>query len=86
VLAADLADGADALEIAVADTGPGLSEEQRRNLFAPGFTTKAHGTGLGLTIVERIVSDHGGRIEVDAGPGRGTTFRILLPLPGGDST
>ncbi len=77
---------ADALEIAVADTGPGLSEEQKANLFAPGFTTKAQGTGLGLTIVERIVSDHGGRIEVDAGPGCGTTFRILLPVSGGAST
>lgn len=76
---------ADVLMIAVADTGPGLSEAQKENLFAPGFTTKAQGSGLGLTIVERIVSDHGGRIEVDGGPGRGTTFRILLPLPGGAS-
>jgi signal transduction histidine kinase len=69
-----------ALEIAVADSGTGLSEEQRANLFVPGFTTKAHGSGLGLTIVERIVSDHAGKIAVDAGPGRGTTFRIRLPL------
>ncbi len=74
---------ADDLAIEVTDTGPGLSEEQKANLFAPGFTTKAQGSGLGLTIVERIVSDHSGRIEVDGGPGRGTTFRILLPLSGG---
>ncbi|HEY2924937.1 MAG TPA: ATP-binding protein [Candidatus Eisenbacteria bacterium] len=72
------------LEIAVSDSGPGLSEEQRSNLFVPGFTTKAQGSGLGLTIVERIVNDHQGAIAVDARPGRGTTFRIRLPLtPGG---
>ncbi len=71
-----------ALEIAVADSGSGLTEEQRANLFVPGFTTKAHGSGLGLTIVERIVSDHAGKIVVEAGPGRGTTFRIRLPLTG----
>jgi len=70
----------DALEIAVADSGTGLSEEQRANLFVPGFTTKTHGSGLGLTIVERIVSDHAGTIAVDPGSGRGTTFRIRLPL------
>jgi nitrogen fixation/metabolism regulation signal transduction histidine kinase len=69
-----------ALEIAVADSGSGLSEEQRANLFVPGFTTKAHGSGLGLTIVERIVSDHAGTIAVDAGTSRGTTFRIRIPL------
>jgi len=72
-----------ALEIAVSDSGTGLSEEQRTNLFVPGFTTKSHGSGLGLTIVERIVSDHMGTIAVDAGTGRGTTFRIRLPLSGG---
>jgi nitrogen fixation/metabolism regulation signal transduction histidine kinase len=70
-----------ALEISVSDSGPGLSEDQRANLFVPGFTTKTHGSGLGLTIVERIVSDHEGEIDVDSGKGRGTTFRIRLPLP-----
>jgi len=70
----------DAVEISVSDSGPGLSEEQRENLFVPGFTTKAQGSGLGLTIVERIVNDHQGAIAVDADPGRGTTFRIRLPL------
>ncbi len=70
----------DTLEFSVADTGPGLSGEQKKNLFVPGFTTKTHGSGLGLTIVQRIVSDHEGAIDVDAAPGRGTTFRIRLPL------
>jgi len=67
-----------ALEIEVSDTGPGLSEEQRARLFVPNFTTKAHGSGLGLTIVERIVNDHRGSIAVESGPGRGTCFRIRL--------
>jgi len=67
----------------VADSGTGLSEEQRANLFVPGFTTKTQGSGLGLTIVERIVSDHAGTIAVDLGSGRGTTFRIRLPLASG---
>jgi len=75
------ADG-DALEIAVADTGPGLAPEQRVNLFAPGFTTKAHGSGLGLTIVQRIVHEHGGAIAVESATGAGTTFRVRLPLAG----
>ena len=70
-------------EIGVADDGPGLRPEQREQLFVPGFTTKAHGSGLGLTIVERIVTDHGGSIEVDTAPGRGTAFTLRLPLKRG---
>jgi signal transduction histidine kinase len=56
-----------------------MSEPERAQLFVPGFTTKTHGTGLGLTIVERIISDHKGTIEVDSGPGRGTSFVIQIP-------
>ena len=70
----------DQLEIAVSDTGPGLTAEQRGQLFQPGFTTKSHGSGLGLTIVERIVTEHRGAITVDSGTETGTTFRIQLPL------
>jgi signal transduction histidine kinase len=69
----------DALFFAVSDDGPGMSEPERAQLFVPGFTTKTHGTGLGLTIVERIISDHKGTIEVDSGPGRGTSFVIQIP-------
>ena len=68
------------MELGVADDGPGLTAEQREQLFVPGFTTKAHGSGLGLTIVERIVTDHGGTIDVDSAPGRGTAFTIRLPI------
>jgi nitrogen fixation/metabolism regulation signal transduction histidine kinase len=69
-----------ALWLSVSDDGPGLDEAQREQLFVPGFTTKAHGSGLGLTIVERIVSDHGGSIDVDSAPGEGTTFVVRLAL------
>ena len=68
------------LEIAVSDTGPGLTAEQRSRLFMPGFTTKAQGTGLGLTMVERIVNDHGGTVSVESESGQGTTVRMRLPL------
>lgn len=78
IVSASVRDGV--LEILASDTGPGLSAEQKANLFVPGFTTKAHGSGLGLTIVERIVSDHHGTIAADPGPESGTTFRIRLPL------
>jgi nitrogen fixation/metabolism regulation signal transduction histidine kinase len=74
---------AGALWLVIRDDGPGLSEEQRAQLFVPGFTTKAHGSGLGLTIVERIVSDHGGSIEVHSVPDEGTTFAIHLALDSG---
>jgi signal transduction histidine kinase len=69
----------DRVELTVSDDGPGLPAEQRAQLFTPGFTTKAHGSGLGLTIVERIVSDHGGSIDVDTAAGRGLTITLLLP-------
>jgi nitrogen fixation/metabolism regulation signal transduction histidine kinase len=68
----------DSIEIAVADEGPGLSAEQRAQLFVPGFTTKTQGSGLGLTIAQRIVHDHGGTIAADSAAGRGTTIRVRL--------
>jgi len=69
-----------AVEIAVSDTGPGLTEAQRASLFVPGFTTKAKGSGLGLTIVERIVNDHRGTIAVVSAAGHGTAVRLRLPF------
>ena len=68
------------VEIGVTDDGPGLTPEQRQSLFVPGFTTKEHGSGLGLTIVERIVNDHGGSIDVRSNAGAGATIAIRLPL------
>jgi signal transduction histidine kinase len=67
------------VRIDVADTGQGLSEEERRRLFTPYYTTKQHGTGLGLAIVQSVVADHAGKIWVDSVPGRGATFHIELP-------
>ncbi len=67
------------VRIDVADTGQGLSEEERGRLFTPYYTTKQHGTGLGLAIVQSVVADHAGKIWVDSDPGRGATFHIELP-------
>ena len=65
--------------IEVADTGPGMAEEDCARIFTPYYTNKARGTGLGLAIVQSIVSDHGGRISVSSARGQGTTFIIELP-------
>ena len=73
-------EGSEAVWVSVADTGGGIPEEQLNRIFEPFFTTKKKGTGLGLMIVQRIVRAHNGHIEVDSQVGRGTTFRIWLPL------
>ncbi|MDX2052723.1 MAG: ATP-binding protein [Polyangiaceae bacterium] len=68
------------LEIAVSDTGKGMTKEIRQSLFVPFFTTKPKGTGLGLAISQRIVEEMGGRIDVKSQPGQGSTFSITLPI------
>ena len=73
-------EGGDGVWFSVADTGNGIPEEQINRIFDPFYTTKKEGTGLGLMIVQRIVRAHGGRIELESLVGRGTTFRIWLPL------
>jgi two-component system nitrogen regulation sensor histidine kinase GlnL len=67
------------LVVAVRDNGPGIPEHIRPNLFDPFVTSKSSGSGLGLALVAKIVSDHGGLIEVDSRPGR-TEFRLHLPV------
>ncbi|HEV3120532.1 MAG TPA: PAS domain S-box protein, partial [Isosphaeraceae bacterium] len=74
---ADL-NGQAAVRIAVRDNGPGLSAEQKRNLFEPFYTTKTQGTGLGLAIARRIVEAHGGKIEAGSEDGEGATILITL--------
>lgn len=66
--------------IEVKDTGIGISQENLKRLFEPFFTTKKNGTGLGLTICQRIVNQHGGSISAQSQTGRGSTFSILLPV------
>jgi two-component system NtrC family sensor kinase len=65
----------------VIDEGHGIPRSEVPKIFEPFYTTKApgRGTGLGLSIVYSIVTEHGGRVEVDSTPGKGSTFRILLP-------
>jgi signal transduction histidine kinase len=61
-----------------------MPAEERRRVFEPFYSRKPAGTGLGLTIARRIVATHGGRIEIESTPGRGTCFTILLPQGGQD--
>jgi two-component system nitrogen regulation sensor histidine kinase NtrY len=66
--------------IEVRDTGLGIDPNQKNRLFEPGFTTEKNGTGLGLVIVRKIITDHNGHIEVESEPGIGTSFTIYLPV------
>jgi signal transduction histidine kinase len=68
------------LALTVEDTGAGISADTLDRIFDLYYTTKAEGSGIGLSIVYRIVQLHGGEIEVQSTEGRGTTFRLLLPL------
>ncbi|MBI4735770.1 MAG: GAF domain-containing protein, partial [candidate division NC10 bacterium] len=68
------------VELSVSDTGGGIPQEILDEVFNPFFTTKEAGTGLGLTLVRRIVRAHGGRVEVENRPGEGVTFRLWLPM------
>jgi len=70
------------MHLIVQDYGEGMTDETRAQAFDPFFTTKAKGTGLGLSICRRIVEAHGGRIELDSEPGRGTRVVVHLPLTG----
>lgn len=71
----------DRIEIIISDNGRGIAPKHQKSIFTPGFTTKAMGWGLGLSLVRRIVEDyHGGRVRlVSSRPGEGTTFAIQLP-------
>jgi two-component system, LuxR family, sensor kinase FixL len=76
---------ADAVEVAVADTGDGVAPSVAEKMFDPFFTTKPGGLGMGLAISRSIVEAHGGRLWATPGPGRGVTFRFRVPLrPAGE--
>ena len=70
--------------VEIADNGVGIQPEHREKIFLPFYTTKPTGTGLGMAIVKKIMDLHGGEIEIDSAPGRGTTIRLIIlrsPLP-----
>jgi two-component system sensor kinase FixL len=68
------------LQVSVADTGPGISDEMAEKLFQPFVTTKATGMGMGLSICRGIVEAHGGRLWLEASPGGGAVFRFNVPV------
>jgi signal transduction histidine kinase len=67
------------VEIDVGDTGAGIPQEVLDKIFAPFFTTKARGTGLGLAVVRKVIDRHKGRVDVESQVGVGTTFKLFLP-------
>ena len=70
----------ESLEIEVADTGPGIKEEDKKKIFEPYYSTKSEGTGMGLAIAKKIIEDNGGSIEVHSKPKFGAVFRFSLPV------
>ncbi len=80
VISTRLIAGRDRVELSVRDHGGGIPRETLDHIFIPFFTTKQHGTGLGLAVCQRIVNNHGGYISVQSELGRGTEFTIRLPL------
>lgn len=80
ILTLQTGENSDSVWVSVTDTGGGIPQEQINRIFEPFYTTKKKGSGLGLMIVQRIVRAHNGRIELESNVGRGTTFRVWLPL------
>jgi PAS domain S-box-containing protein len=80
VLVLETGQGTDGVWVGVTDTGGGIPPETINRIFEPFYTTKRKGSGLGLLIVQRIVREHGGRIELESRVGQGATFRVWLPL------
>ena len=70
----------EAVELAVVDNGCGIAPGQVNRLFQPYFTTKKHGTGLGLFVTQKLVAEHGGTVSYEANPGGGSIFRVRLPV------
>ena len=67
--------------VTFSDNGPGIAPDHMAQLFTPFFTTKSEGTGLGLSVSQQIVTQHGGTIRVDSTPGAGARFHVYLPVP-----
>ncbi len=71
---------ADGAVVAISDTGPGIAPEDRERILRPFYSTKAHGSGLGLSITQRIIREHGGTLTLESMLGEGTTFLVWLPF------
>jgi signal transduction histidine kinase len=82
----ELTRSSDTCNLAITDTGPGIPAEHRERIFQLYYTTKPHGSGIGLAMTFRAVQLHGGTIDIDSEAGRGATFRLTLPLSGMDKT
>jgi signal transduction histidine kinase len=82
----EIAPSLETCTLAITDTGPGIPPESREKIFQLYYTTKPHGNGIGLAMTFRAVQLHGGTIEIESEAGRGTTFRLTLPLRGMDRT
>jgi two-component system NtrC family sensor kinase len=67
------------IRIRISDTGTGIPPDVQAKLFTPFFSTKEHGTGLGLALTKKVIESHQGAIRVESEPGRGTTFILTLP-------
>jgi signal transduction histidine kinase len=76
------------LEISITDTGIGITEESKKRIFDPFYTTKkmGEGTGLGLAICENIIKEHSGRLDVESEVGKGSTFFVYLPISKGSES
>ena len=81
-VAVEIVNGVESVSFLVSDTGKGIRVEDRDKIFDPFYTTKAQGGGLGLTIAQNVVLRHGGSIDFQSAPGRGTCFTVHLPREG----
>jgi len=68
------------IEVEIQDTGGGIPAAIREKIFSPFYTTRTHGTGLGLSITRKIIEQSGGSVNFKSDPGRGTTFRVIIPV------
>jgi signal transduction histidine kinase len=71
----------DEVDLHIADTGEGMSEEVAEKIFEPYYTTKDYGSGIGLTLVYKVIKEHMGEVAVDTAEGEGTTFTLTFPVP-----
>ena len=72
--------GREGVQITIHDTGCGISEENSASIFEPFYTTRGAGTGLGLTVVNRILDEYSGTVAFRSEPEKGTTFSVWLPI------